>query len=86
MMPTRFFMDIVYHPWQTKLLQEAQERGCQTIHGLEMLARQGAAQLEIWTGKRQAVGQIKEDLHIVLKADVNSSGETHDRDQAAQTM
>ena len=79
-------MDIVYKPLKTRLLQEAEERGCLTIDGLEMLARQGAAQLEIWTGKRQVVGQIKEDLRIVLKADVNSSGETHDRDQAAQTM
>ena len=55
-------MDIVYHPLRTVLLREAEEQGCQTIHGLEMLAHQGAAQLELWTGKKADIEQIKEDL------------------------
>ena len=55
-------MDIVYHPLRTRLLREAEEQGCQTIHGLEMLAHQGAAQLELWTGKKADVRQIKKDL------------------------
>lgn len=60
--PGMTVMDIVYHPLKTKLLREAEGRGCQTIDGLEMLARQGAAQLQIWTGRRPEIGQIKEDL------------------------
>ncbi|OGP56522.1 MAG: shikimate dehydrogenase [Deltaproteobacteria bacterium RBG_13_52_11b] len=60
-------MDIVYHPLQTVLLREAEEQGCQTINGLEMLAHQGAAQLEIWTGKRADVRQIKEDLRKAIE-------------------
>lgn len=67
-------MDIVYWPLKTRLLREAEEKGCLTIDGLEMLARQGSAQLEIWTGRRQAVGQIREDLRRVLEARVNPSG------------
>ncbi len=59
-------MDIVYQPLRTRLLQEADERGCQTINGLEMLARQGAAQLEIWTGKRPDILEIKNDLRRAL--------------------
>lgn len=59
-------MDIVYWPLQTKLLREAEEIGCLTINGLEMLSRQGAAQLEIWTGKRPEMGKIKEDLYQAL--------------------
>jgi shikimate dehydrogenase len=59
-------MDIVYSPLKTKLLQEAEERGCQTINGLEMLARQGAAQFEIWTGKKPDIDQIKTDLKQAL--------------------
>jgi shikimate dehydrogenase len=62
-------MDIVYHPLRTKLLREAEERGCQTIDGLSMLARQGAAQLQIWTGRRPEIDQIKEDLRRELEAD-----------------
>ena len=59
-------MDIVYRPLQTKLLQEAEERGCLTINGLEMLARQGAAQVEIWTGKKPGLSEIKDDLYRSL--------------------
>lgn len=59
-------MDIVYQPLRTKLLREAEERGCQTIEGLEMLAYQGATQLQIWTGNRPDVRQIKEDLHNLV--------------------
>lgn len=59
-------MDIVYKPLQTRLLREAEEAGCLTIDGLEMLSRQGAAQLEIWTGKRPDILEIKTDLHRAL--------------------
>jgi shikimate dehydrogenase len=55
-------MDIVYEPLKTKLLKEAEERCCVTIDGLEMLAHQGAGQLEIWTGRRPDIREIKEDL------------------------
>ena len=67
-------MDIVYWPLKTRLLREAEERGCRTIDGLEMLARQGTAQLEIWTGQRQEVGQIKADLRRVLEARIDPPG------------
>jgi shikimate dehydrogenase len=60
-------MDIVYWPLKTRLLLEAEERGCRTIDGLEMLARQGAGQLEIWTGAKPEIGQIRKDLKRALK-------------------
>lgn len=60
-------MDIVYQPLRTKLLQDADERGCHTIDGLEMLARQGAAQVEIWTGRKPGIKEIKEDLAEALR-------------------
>jgi shikimate dehydrogenase len=59
-------MDIVYQPLKTQLLQEAEEKGCQTIDGLEMFVRQGAGQLEIWTGQKPEINQIKEDLRGAL--------------------
>ena len=70
-------MDIVYQPFQTKLLREAKERGCLTVNVLEMLMRQGAAQCEIWTGRRLEIGQIKKDLLRTLKGEptkVRSTG------------
>ncbi len=60
-------MDIVYQPLKTKLLQDAEEQGCRTINGLEMLSRQAAVQIEIWTKKKPEVRQIKEDLWQVIK-------------------
>jgi shikimate dehydrogenase len=59
-------MDTVYEPLETRLLREAEEQGCVIINGLEMLARQGAAQIEIWTGKKPEIKEIKEDLHRAL--------------------
>jgi shikimate dehydrogenase len=59
-------MDIVYQPLQTRLLREAKEKGCLTVNGLEMLVRQGVAQLEIWTGRRLEIGRIKKDLRRAL--------------------
>jgi shikimate dehydrogenase len=72
-LPKRFLkkgmvvMDIVYQPLKTQLLQEAEGQGCRTIDGLEMLIHQGAAQLEIWTGKKPDIHQIKEDLRRELR-------------------
>ena len=66
-------MDIVYRPVRTRFLREAAEQGCRTIDGLEMLARQGAAQFEIWTGRRPDLGEIKEDLLRALKEESPSS-------------
>jgi shikimate dehydrogenase len=63
-------MDIVYRPLQTKLLRDAVERGCSIIDGLEMLAYQGAAQLEIWTGKAVEIEPIKKELRQALEAEI----------------
>lgn len=42
--------DLVYQPRETKFVQEARRRGCQVITGDRMLAAQGAAAFQIWTG------------------------------------
>ena len=60
-------MDIVYQPLQTRLLREAKARRCLTINGLEMLVRQGVAQLTIWTGRRPDLKQIRDELYKALK-------------------
>jgi len=67
-------MDIVYHPLRTKLLGEAEEKGCGVIDGLEMLARQGAAQFQIWTGREAAIEEIRRDLLRALENSRHDSG------------
>jgi shikimate dehydrogenase len=44
-------VDLVYGPVETPLMTAAKERGAGTIDGLEVLVRQGAESLRLWTGK-----------------------------------
>ncbi len=46
-----FVYDIIYNPPETKLLQYAKSLGLETLNGIEMLVRQGAASLNIWLEK-----------------------------------
>ncbi|MBI1953665.1 MAG: shikimate dehydrogenase [Candidatus Omnitrophica bacterium] len=42
--------DLVYEPRETALIRSARAQGCRTVTGDEMLAGQGAAAFEFWTG------------------------------------
>jgi len=44
-------VDLVYRDGGTVLLAEADRRGCRIVDGLEILVRQGARSLRIWTGR-----------------------------------
>jgi len=41
-------MDAIYNPRETRLLQEAARKNCQTISGIEMFIHQAAQQLLLW--------------------------------------
>ena len=45
------FSDIIYNPFETKLLREAKASGAITQNGIHMFAYQAALAFEIWTGK-----------------------------------
>jgi shikimate dehydrogenase len=45
--------DLIYTPRPTALLRQAAARGCRAIDGLEMLVRQGAAALGLWSGVQE---------------------------------
>jgi shikimate dehydrogenase len=47
----RWVFDVIYHPLQTRLLQEAEEAGCGIMSGLTMFVHQGAEQIKLWTGR-----------------------------------
>lgn len=46
--------DLVYKPVETPLILEAQQKGCSTISGWQMLAAQGSRAFDIWIGIRVA--------------------------------
>jgi shikimate dehydrogenase len=60
-------MDIVYNPLRTKLLADAQDRGLQTVSGLDMFVNQAALQFEAWTGKSAPVKVMREAVLEQLK-------------------
>jgi shikimate dehydrogenase len=60
-------MDIVYHPLQTRLLQEAAARGCRTINGLQMLVYQGARQFELLTNRPAPVEIMRQAALAALE-------------------
>jgi shikimate dehydrogenase len=48
--PGQVVFDIVYTPFETKMLAEAKARGLKTIHGVEMFVNQAVLQFERFTG------------------------------------
>ena len=51
--------DVIYAPLKTRLLEIAEERGCRTINGLDMMFCQGAKGFELWTGKTFPMEEIR---------------------------
>jgi shikimate dehydrogenase len=58
--------DLIYVPKPTLFLQQAAQRGCVAIDGLEMLVKQGAAALEIWTQQPVPVETMQRSLQQYL--------------------
>lgn len=56
-----FVYDIVYTPAKTRFLREAEEHGHKILNGEKMLAEQGGASLQYWTGKEA-------DVEVMVKA------------------
>ena len=53
--PGALVFDIIYNPFETRLLAEAKKRGARTLGGLSMLVHQGAASFELWTSVQAPV-------------------------------
>lgn len=58
--PDLLVTECVYNPHMTKLLQMAQQAGCQTVDGYGMLLWQGAEQFKLWTGKDFPLEYVKQ--------------------------
>lgn len=56
-LPTIF--DVNYKPYNTPLLLQAVDAGCDVVRGSEMLWEQGTGQFELWTGRMAPYGVMK---------------------------
>ena len=64
--PDMVVMDAVYIPLKTRLLEVAEQKGCQIVDGTSMLVNQGAAQFELWTGIRPPIGDLSDAVREFL--------------------
>jgi len=70
----RLVFDTIYRPRKTRLLRLAEQRGIETVSGLEMFVAQGTAQWEIWTGERAPVAAMRRAVEDALAREENSAG------------
>lgn len=66
--PDQWVFDIVYKPFQTRLLDAAGKAGAKRINGLDMLLNQGACSFELWTGKMAPVLEMRNAITQNLSA------------------
>ncbi len=64
--PGLVVMDIVYTPETTLLIREAKSRGCHVITGVDMFARQAAAQFQRFTGQAASLEYMRTVLRRTL--------------------
>jgi 3-dehydroquinate dehydratase/shikimate dehydrogenase len=65
--PDRIVLDMVYAPPMTRLLKEAEARGCRIVGGLSMLLYQAALQLKAWTGRPAPLAVMRQALVQALE-------------------
>jgi shikimate dehydrogenase len=54
------FMDLIYHPWQTYMMEQVIRAGGTAWNGLNMLIYQAAAAYELWTGIKAPIEVMKD--------------------------
>ena len=60
-------VDVIYNPLKTRLLRDAEAKGCRIISGLEMFVYQGAGQFKLWTGKEAPLALMKKTVREELE-------------------
>lgn len=60
-------VDVIYNPLKTKLLRDAEAKGCRIFSGLEMFVHQGAEQLKLWTGREAPLALMKKTVRERLE-------------------
>lgn len=61
-------LDVVYTPWPTPLADAARTAGCRVISGLALLLHQAVAQVELMTGCRAPIAQMRTALDAAVRS------------------
>lgn len=64
--PAMVVADVIPNPPRTRLLNDAEARGCEVIDGLGMLVAQGVIGVEYWTGISPDAGVMRAALKAVF--------------------
>ena len=64
--PAMVVADVIFNPVRTRLLRDAETRGCRTLDGLGMLVNQGVIGIHYWTGLDPDPTVMKDALQIAL--------------------
>jgi shikimate dehydrogenase len=67
LLPEMLVADLVRNPLRTRLLREAEDRGCKTLDGLGVLVHQGMIGFKIWTGVDPDPSVMQEALEEYLE-------------------
>lgn len=59
--PTMVVADVIGNPPRTRLIRDAEARGCRTLDGLGMLVNQGIISIQYWTG-------VEADAQVMRRA------------------
>lgn len=60
-------LDVIYHPWPTRLAQAARQAGAVVAGGLELLLHQAASQVELMTGRAAPVEAMRQAGRAALQ-------------------
>jgi shikimate dehydrogenase len=67
-----YVYDLIYKPFKTRWVKEAEKKGCRSSGGLDMLLHQGALSFQIWTGQKPPLGLMRKVLNQHLNKKVES--------------
>ncbi|MGQ9653310.1 MAG: shikimate dehydrogenase [Thermodesulfobacteriota bacterium] len=62
-------MDVIYNPFKTRLLKDAERAGCLVVPGVGMFVHQGAEQIRLWTGMEPPRDRMRDTVLKRLQAD-----------------
>jgi shikimate dehydrogenase len=64
--PNMVVADVIGNPPRTRLIRDAEARGCRTLDGLGMLVNQGIISIQYWTGVEADAGVMRRALEQAL--------------------